>query len=264
MFINLNDFFTLCLDLLKTQKIFLCTLGERFMGTKYSVLVIEDDATIRSFMTAVLSSNGYKVISANSGQQGLVMISSYRPDVVLLDLGLPDIDGINVLKSVREWTLTPIIVVSARESEEDKVQALDFGADDYMVKPFGTAELLARIRGAIRHWNSHQDRGITESGTYKSGELAVDLERRRVTFAGKDVHLTQNEYRIVALLCKNSGRVLTYEYIIKDVWGPYTKGDNQILRVNMANIRRKIEPNPAAPKYIITEVGVGYRMAEAE
>ena len=192
------------------------------------------------------------------------MISSYRPDVILLDLGLPDMDGMNIIKSVREWSLVPIIVVSARGMETDKVKALDLGADDYVTKPFGTSELLARIRSALRHWQMRKDSNISEMGSFKSGELEIDFDKRRVTVRGEVVHLTQNEYKIVAILSKYAGKVMTYDYIIKEIWGPYTKGDNQILRVNMANIRRKIEDNPSEPRYIITEVGVGYRMTEED
>ena len=192
------------------------------------------------------------------------MISSYRPDAILLDLGLPDMDGMNIIKSVREWSLVPIIVVSARGMETDKVKALDMGADDYVTKPFGTSELLARIRSALRHWQMRKDSNIAEMGSFKSGELEIDFDKRRVTVRGEVVHLTQNEYKIVAILSKYAGKVMTYDYIIKEIWGPYAKGDNQILRVNMANIRRKIEDNPSEPRYIITEVGVGYRMTEED
>ncbi len=234
------------------------------MSNKYTVLIVEDETNIRNFMAAALSANEYKVLTAKDGQQGLVMISSYHPDVILLDLGLPDMDGMKIIQSVREWSLVPIIVVSARGMEEDKVQALDAGADDYVTKPFGTSELLARIRGALRHWAARKDTSVETLGIFRTGDLIIDFGKRRVTVRGEEVHLTQNEYKIVAILSKYAGRVMTYDYIIKEIWGPYAKGDNQILRVNMANIRRKIEENPADPRYIITEVGVGYRMSEEE
>ena len=234
------------------------------MSNKNCILIIEDEATIRNFMSNSLTANGYKTITAKDGQQALVMISSYRPDAILLDLGLPDMDGMNIIKSVREWSLVPIIVVSARGMETDKVKALDLGADDYVTKPFGTSELLARIRSALRHWQMRKDSNIAEMGSFKSGDLEIDFDKRRVTVRGEVVHLTQNEYKIVAILSKYAGKVMTYDYIIKEIWGPYTKGDNQILRVNMANIRRKIEDNPSEPRYIITEVGVGYRMTEQD
>ncbi|MBQ1250511.1 MAG: response regulator transcription factor [Clostridia bacterium] len=234
------------------------------MSNKHTVLIIEDETNIRNFMAAALSTEDYKVLTARDGQQGLVMISSYHPDVILLDLGLPDMDGMKIIRNVREWSLVPIIVVSARGMEEDKVRALDAGADDYVTKPFGTSELLARIRSALRHWAARKDISVQALGIFRTGELMIDFDKRRVTVRGEEVHLTQNEYKIVAILSKYAGRVMTYDYIIKEIWGPYAKGDNQILRVNMANIRRKIEDNPADPRYIITEIGVGYRMSEEE
>jgi len=221
------------------------------MSNKYTVLVIEDETNIRNFMAAALTTSDYKVLTAKDGQQGLVMISSYHPDIILLDLGLPDMDGLKIIRSVREWSLVPIIVVSARGMEEDKVEALDAGADDYVTKPFGTSELLARMRSALRHWAARKDTAVKELGVFKTGELVIDFDKRRVTVRGEEVHLTQNEYKIVAILSKYAGRVMTYDYIIKEIWGPYAKGDNQILRVNMANIRRKLEDNPADPRYII-------------
>ena len=181
----------------------------------------------------------------------------------MLDLGLPDIDGMDIIRSVRQWTQLPILVVSARSHEKDKVDALDRGADDYITKPFGAAELLARVRVAIRHTRL----GIggesgAVSGKFSAGDLVIDYDKHQVLIAGENTHLTQNEYRIVALLGKCAGKVLTYDFIMKELWGPQSKGSNQILRVNMANIRRKIEKNPAEPQYIFTEVGVGYRMIE--
>ncbi len=232
------------------------------INNRYCVLIIEDESNIRRFMMAALSSGGYKVITAKDAQQGKVMMSSYRPDVVLLDLGLPDMDGLDFIADVRGWSITPIIVVSARTQEEDKVRALDLGADDYVTKPFGISELQARIRGALRHSVTRRDVNMGDSGSFKTGDLEVNFEKRLVTIKGQPVHLTQNEYKIVALLCKYPGRVITYDYLIKEIWGPYARGDNQILRVNMANIRRKLEETPADPRYIMTEVGVGYRMAE--
>lgn len=231
-------------------------------NNKPCVLVIEDESNIRRFMTAALESNGYKVITAKDGQQGMVMVSSYHPDVILLDLGLPDLDGQNIISEVRGWSLVPIIVVSARGMEEDKVKALDAGADDYVTKPFGTSELLARIRSALRHGQARRDASVSDVGCFKKGDFEINFEKRMVVVKGKVVHLTQNEYKIVAILGKYPGKVITYDYLMKEIWGPYARGDNQILRVNMANIRRKIEENPADPQYIITEVGVGYRMLE--
>ena len=191
------------------------------------------------------------------------MISSHCPDLVVLDLGLPDMDGMGIIEAVRQWTQLPIIVVSARSYERDKVEALDKGADDYITKPFGAAELLARVRVAIRHTRlGVGGEGIASSGKFVAGDLTIDYDKHQVLIAGENAHLTQNEYKIVALLGKCAGKVLTYDFIMKELWGPQSKGSNQILRVNMANIRRKIEKNPAEPKYIFTEIGVGYRMVE--
>ena len=232
------------------------------MSNKTSILTIEDENRISNFMNTVLSVNNYHVISATNGQEALALVSSYCPDAIILDLGLPDIDGTELIKTIREWSMIPIIVVSARDHERDKVECLDLGADDYVTKPFGTSELLARIRTALRHAHNRLDKGISQDGTFTTGGLTIDYDKRHVIVDGNEVHLTQNEYKIVALLSKYAGRVLTYDYIIKTLWGPHAKYDNQILRVNMANIRRKIEKNPAEPHYIFTEVGVGYRMVE--
>lgn len=232
---------------------------------KEKILVVEDERRIQSFMNAILTSNGYDVICANTGSQAYSMITSHCPDLVILDLGLPDIDGLNVLSAMRQWTQLPVIVVSARSYERDKVEALDMGADDYISKPFGASELLARIRTAIRHTRTASgNSNIVKSGKFTTGDLTIDYDKRRVYVAGEDAHLTQNEYKIVSLLGMHAGKVLTYDTILKELWGPDAREDNQILRVNMANIRRKIEKNPAEPEYIFTEVGVGYRMLESE
>ena len=234
------------------------------MSTKNLVLIIEDDNSISKFFTAVLTSNGYSSITAKTGAEGLSNIASRCPDIVLLDLGLPDMDGVEIIRKVREWSNIPIIVVSARDRGYDKVEALDLGADDYMTKPIDPYELLARIRTALRHHISESDTNASTLSVFTVGELCLDFEKRHVTVEGNEVHLTQNEYRIVALLCKHAGKVLTHDYIITNVWGPNFGTDNQILRVNMANIRRKLEKNPAEPIYILTEVGVGYRMVEPD
>lgn len=235
------------------------------MPAKDKILIVEDERGILSFMTTVLSSNGYDVISANSGAKAITMVTSHCPDLVILDLGLPDMDGVEVLRFIREWTHLPIIVVSARTHERDKVEALDLGADDYVTKPFGTSELLARIRTAIRHTRtSLSNPEIAQSGRFTTGNLVIDYDKHQVLIHGENARLTANEYRIVSLLGKYAGKVLTYDFIIKELWGPKAKNDNQILRVNMANIRRKIEENPSQPKYIFTEVGVGYRMREGD
>lgn len=230
------------------------------MTVKAKILIVEDEEPIRNFIETTLKAKEYGVICSKNGQEALSMIPSHCPDLILLDLGLPDIDGISILKHLRTWTTTPVIVVSARGDETDKVEALDIGADDYIVKPFGTSELLARIRTAIRHSTSIHS-GTTENLFCVKG-LKIDFQKRLVTIDGNEVHLTQIEYKIVSLLARSAGRVLTYDNIITELWGPYALRDNQILRVNMANIRRKLEKNPAAPEYIFTEVGIGYRMAE--
>lgn len=233
--------------------------------SKLTIVMIEDEKNICNFIVSALERHDYKVNTANNGRDGLALINSLCPDVILLDLGLPDVDGIDIIKSVRNWTSIPIIVISARTQEEEKVAALDFGADDYITKPFGTSELLARIRTALRHGKSTVSTvdGSVVQSPYQCGELRIDFARRMVTFKDQKIHLTQIEYKLVSLLAENSGRVLTYDYIISHIWGPYADSNNQILRVNMAHIRRKIEANPAEPKYIFTEIGVGYRMKES-
>ena len=235
------------------------------MKIKDKVLIVEDEQSISNFISMILTANGYDTIIVRSGEEALTMIASHCPDLIVLDLGLPDMDGMEVLKSVRKWSNLPVVVVSARNHEHDKVDALDYGADDYLVKPFGTSELLARIRTAIRHTRTATGNSeIAQQGTYTVGDLTIDYNKHQVLVRGENAKLTLSEFRIVALLGKHAGRVMTYDSIIKELWGPRASGDNQILRVNMANIRRKIEKNPAEPEYLFTEVGVGYRMAESE
>lgn len=235
------------------------------MSNKYLVVIVEDEYNISSFVSAVLQANGFDTMVARNGAEAIILITSHCPDLVLLDLGLPDMDGQGITENVRGWSNVPIIVVSARTRERDKVMALESGADDYITKPFGTSELLARIRTALRHVQLREgEQAQRQTGVFHTGDLEVDYDKRRVYVNGEDAHLTQNEYKIVALLSKYSGRVLTYDSIIKHIWGPNAKQGNQILRVNMANIRRKIEPSTAEPRYIMTEMGVGYRMAEGE
>ena len=235
------------------------------MSNKYLIVIVEDEYNISSFVSAVLQANGFDTMVARNGAEAIILITSHCPDLVLLDLGLPDMDGQGIIENVRGWSNVPIIVVSARTRERDKVMALESGADDYITKPFGTSELLARIRTALRHVQLREgEQAQRQTGVFHTGDLEVDYDKRRVYVNGEDAHLTQNEYKIVALLSKYSGRVLTYDSIIKHSWGPNAKQGNQILRVNMANIRRKIEPSTAEPRYIMTEMGVGYRMAEGE
>lgn len=234
------------------------------MVQKLSVLVIEDEKSICDFITKTLNASDYKAVTAGSGKEGLAILTSALPDLVLLDLGLPDMDGIDIIKQTREWSSLPIIVISARVQEREKVAALDAGADDYITKPFGTDELLARIRTAIRHSNKIVDDKVNSTRPYSARGLVVDFGKRLVTVEGKEIHLTRVEYKIVSMLAQNSGKVITYSSLIEQVWGPYADDNNRILRVNMANIRRKIEKNPGEPEYIFTELGVGYRMVEDE
>jgi len=229
------------------------------MSTKIKILLIEDDRSISRFITTALENNSYKVTSAATGKEGISLAASFCPDVVLLDLGLPDIDGLQVLNQLRTWSKTPVIVISARTKEQEKVEALDLGADDYITKPFGTEELMARIRTCMRHRHSSSYDHI-----YKALDLEINFEKRLVKLEGKEIHLTQIEYQLLTLLAENSGKVLTYSFIMNAIWGPYMDNNNQILRVNMANIRRKIEQNPAQPRYVFTEIGIGYRMLDNE
>ena len=232
------------------------------MESKRTILVIEDDLSISNFICSVLQTNGYTPLIAEDGQQAKLMLTSHCPDLILLDLGLPDLDGIEIIGWVREWSSVPIIVVSARGREADKVQALELGADDYITKPFGISEMIARIKTALRHSDriSNMDSGGDE--IINIGDLVIDIGKRRVKMGEKEIRFTAIEYKIVTLIARHIGKVLTYDYIIKEIWGPYASSDNQILRVNMANIRKKLEENPAEPKYIVTELGVGYRMLE--
>lgn len=231
---------------------------------KQSVLIVEDEKNIGNFIYTTMVNNGYKALMAIDGSEGMSMCTSCCPSLMLLDLGLPDIDGMDLIRQIRTFSNMPIIVISARTQEKEKVEALDLGADDYITKPFGSSELLARIRTALRH--SQSSAGYTEKGqVYKREGLIIDFSRRIVSVDDKEIHLTQNEYKLVALLAMQAGKVLTYDYLMHQIWGPYANSsNNQILRVNMANIRRKLEKNPAEPQYILTEIGVGYRMKESD
>ena len=235
------------------------------MKIRDKVLIVEDEQNIKNFMSTILAANGFDTLMAGGAKEALSMISSHCPALIILDLGLPDMDGMEVLKQVRAWSSVPVIVVSARTHEGDKVAALDLGADDYIEKPFGTSELLARIRTAIRHTRTTlSDPQIAQSGKFTTGELTIDYDKHQVLMRGENARLTVNEYKIVAMLGKHAGKVLTYDFIIRELWGPKAKTDNQILRVNMANIRRKLEKDPSHPEYLFTEVGVGYRMRESD
>ncbi len=231
---------------------------------KFTVLLIEDEKSISDFTSKSLSSQGYRVCCASTGREALSLASSLCPDVLLLDLGLPDMDGMEIIRQIRTWSSCPILVISARTQEHDKVQALDAGADDYLTKPFGISELMARIRTSLRHSNRLNNGYSVPQHPYRAKDLEIDFFKRSITIAGQPIHLTPIEYKIVAFLAQNSGKVMTYSAVMSNVWGPYAESDNKILRVNMANIRRKLEQNPAEPIYIFTEVGVGYRMAAHE
>jgi two-component system KDP operon response regulator KdpE len=221
------------------------------------VLVIEDEPQIRKFLRASLDAQGFSVEQAESGEQGLVMAANRRPEAIVLDLGLPDLDGIEVIRRLREWSRVPIIVLSARAQEDDKIHALDAGADDYVVKPFAVGELLARLRVALRHAATADGTGAPAS--IEAGELKIDLGARRISVSGKEVHLTPTEYRLLAELAKHAGKVLTQRYLLKEVWGPGYVERPHYLRIYMANLRRKLEADPAQPRRLLTETGVGYR-----
>jgi two-component system KDP operon response regulator KdpE len=224
------------------------------------ILVIEDEPQIRRFLRATLGSEGYLLLEAETAQQGLQEAASKPPDLVLLDLGLPDMDGIEVIRRLREWTAVPIIIISARGQEQDKVAGLDAGADDYITKPFSVPELMARIRVAMRHANRTDD----ESAVFVSGGLKVDLARRLVFVNEQEVRLTPIEFKLLATLVKHAGKVLTHRQILKEVWGPAYAEDNHSLRVFVHQLRHKLEADPAQPKWLITEAGVGYRLRTAQ
>lgn len=221
------------------------------------VLLIEDEQPIRRFLRAALGNEGYDVVEANNGEDGLRLAASHPPDLVLLDLGLPDIDGQQVLRRLREWLTAPVIILSARDQEQQKIAALDHGADDYVTKPFGTGELLARMRSALRHANRTES-DITEISV---GDLRIDLSARLVYRSGTEVHLTPLEYKLLVTLAKNSGKVLTHRFLLREVWGPHESQDTPYLRVFVASLRRKLEHDSARPRYILTEPCVGYRFA---
>jgi two-component system KDP operon response regulator KdpE len=222
-----------------------------------SVLVIEDDPPLQRFLRLTLSTHNYTVIEAATGESGIRHAANDQPDLIILDLGLPDVDGVEVTRRIREWSAMPIIVVSARGKDQDKVVALDAGADDYLTKPFSVSELLARVRVAMRHTAAaNKDTG---DPVFKVGDLTVDLARHQVSVAAKPVHLTRNEFRLLIALAKNAGRVMTHRQLLHDVWGPGAGDQSQYLRVYMTQLRHKIEPDPGQPKYLLTEVGVGYR-----
>ncbi|MCC6984922.1 MAG: response regulator [Anaerolineales bacterium] len=218
------------------------------------ILVVDDEAPIRRYLRAALSAQGFNVYESASGEDALQAVLSHRPDIIILDLGLPDIDGIEVTRRLREWSQTPIIILSVREAEQDKIAALDAGADDYLTKPFGTGELLARMRVALRKQSSAANEPI-----FESKGLSVDFARRLVTVNGQEVQLTPTEYDLLKILVTHAGKVITHRQLLRQVWGD-GYDDMHILRVNISNLRGKIEPDPSRPTYIHTEAGVGYRL----
>jgi two-component system KDP operon response regulator KdpE len=222
------------------------------------LLLIEDEAQLRRFLRLGLTAHGYRLLEAATGDEGLRMAQQYMPDLVLLDLGLPDLDGLEVTRRLRQWSQTPIVVLSARGQETDKVSALDAGADDYLTKPFGLPELLARLRVALRH--VAQRTSADGGGEFTAGPLRVDLAARRVWVDGAETHLTALEYRLLAVLIEHAGRVMTHRQLLAAVWGPGNTEQHQYLRVYMAHLRRKLEPDPARPRILQTETGVGYRL----
>ena len=222
------------------------------------VVLIEDEPQIRRFLRATLTGQGYRLFEAGTAADGLVEVASRQPDVVIIDLGLPDLDGLEVIRRLREWSKVPVIVLSARGQERDKVGALDAGADDYVSKPFSAGELLARLRVALRHaaGAAHED-----AAAFKVGELQVDLLRRHVTVAGNEIRLTPIEYKLLTTLVRYAGRVVTHQQLLRDVWGPSHDDQSHYVRVYMAHLRHKIEAEAARPRYLLTEPGVGYRLA---
>ena len=224
-----------------------------------SVVLIEDEPQIRRFLRAALTGHGYRLFEAGSGEDGLIEAATRQPDLVILDLGLPDLDGLGVLARLREWTSVPVIVLSARGQERDKIAALDGGADDYVSKPFSVGELLARMRAALRR-RDQVGEGAAAT-TFVVGDLSVDLARRHVLAGDKEIHLTPIEYKLLTTLIRHAGRVLTHRQLLKEVWGPAHTEDSQNLRFYVAQLRRKLEAVPARPRYLLTEPGVGYRLA---
>jgi two-component system KDP operon response regulator KdpE len=220
------------------------------------VLIIDDEVAIRRFLRISLEAHGYQVHEAATGQAGLEEAARLRPDAVILDLALPDQDGLVVLKRLREWSRVPVVVLSVRDQEEDKVALLDAGADDYLTKPFSPAELLARLRTAQRHTQP-----IADSAVFQTGSLAVDLARRLVTLQGEPVKLTTTEYALLRMFIQNAGKVLTHTQLLREVWGPEYMEETHYLRVYLAHLRRKLEADPAHPRLLLTEPGIGYRLA---
>ncbi len=233
-------------------------------NNKYKILVVEDEASICSFIETLLETNDYQALVANTCTMGLTLFASHNPDLIILDLGLPDRDGIELIRTVRQKSMTPIMVLSARTTEQDKIEALDLGANDYITKPFSTGELLARVRAALRLNRYSSAAAGMPSGTFTAQDMTINYERRKVFVAGQEVKLTQTEYNIVAFLSEHAGRVMTYASIVKAIWGDTDCGSTKKLQVNMANIRKKMGSRPGSNNYILNELGVGYRMIDED
>lgn len=227
-----------------------------------TILIVDDEPPLRRFLRATLGDRGYRVLEASTAAEGIRAVADHSPDVVILDLGLPDMEGLEVIRRLRQWSHAPIVVVSARGQERDKVAALDAGADDYLTKPFGTSELHARLRVALRHAARPGQPPGAGPTSMTVADLRVDLEARRVFVHGKEVRLTKLEYNLLAVLARHVGKVLTHQFLLREVWGPHAAGESHYLRVYIANLRRKLERDPAQPRYLITEQGVGYRLAD--
>ncbi len=225
-----------------------------------TILMIEDELPIRRFVKATLESQGFKFVEAVKAQEGLALAASHRPEIILLDLGLPDMDGLEVIKKVREWTSVPIIIISARGKEKDKVAALDAGADDYLTKPFGVGELIARIRVSLRHANRLKEG--PEEAVFETGDLRVDLAKRQVFMGRREVHLTPLEYKVLLMLVRHAGKVVTQRQLLLEVWGQARDEQTHYLRIYIHQLRQKLESNPVRPRYLITEAGVGYRLKD--
>jgi len=223
------------------------------------ILIVEDEPQIRHFLRTTLTAEGYRVIEAENGQRGVAEAATHKPDLVMVDLGLPDLDGVEVVKRIRAWSTLPILILSARSAEADKVAALDAGADDYVTKPFGVGELTARLRVALRH----AARGAAQDAAEKLylGDIEVDLERRLVRAEGREIHLTPIEFRLLGCLARHAGMVLTHRHLLREVWGPSHVDQSHYLRIYMKQLRHKLEPDPARPRFLLTETGVGYRLA---
>ena len=228
------------------------------------VLVVEDDAPVRNLIVTTLKTHDYRYLTAKNGSEAIMMASSHNPDVLFLDLGLPDMDGINVIRQVRSWSTMPIIVISARSDDTDKIEALDAGADDYLTKPFSVEELLARLRVTIRRLSMMNSEKSAESSLYTNGKLTIDYSAGVAVLDGEELKLTSMEYKLLCLLARNTGKVLTHTYITQNIWGRSWDNDIASLRVFMTTLRKKIEPNPNSPKYIQTHIGIGYRMLKID